>query len=157
MFLSAVRGERHTAGTKGELERLRAGCLSGSQYLHTKGSRHLGQSLCGAVPREFRPSQERGFQPFMLLWPVYPPQRGQSTGRNLNPAFEQRMLRTQGPATCGIRVSAAALPTGADLNPTWRTKLLLLESYLRLKAGEVLWDIVIGITEMLSTLFPGYF
>lgn len=70
----------------------------------------------------------------MLLWPVYPPKRGQSTGRSVNPAFEAGNAAIQGPGRVWDGLLAAALPTSAIVNPKCRTENFCFDRSLRLKS-----------------------
>lgn len=70
----------------------------------------------------------------MLLWPVYPPKRGQSTGRSVNPAFEAGNAAIQGPGRVWDGLLVAALPTSAIVNPKCRTENFCFDRSLRLKS-----------------------
>lgn len=71
--------------------------------------------------------------PFMLLWPVYLPQRGQSTGRDLNPTFEaENAADLQGPGRMWGAVMGGS--SANQCKPQRRNKkFLLLESYFETK------------------------
>lgn len=105
----------------------------GPQDLHTKGSTHLGRG-CALPRRLFCPGNSAPSSPFMLLWPVYPPKRGQSTGRSVNPAFEAGNAAIQGPGPVCDGLLAAALPTSAVVNPKCRTENFYFNRSLRLKS-----------------------
>lgn len=104
--------------------------------MHTKGTRHLGERLCGARAEGILPQPETGLPALLCCSSLFTHHgRVRAQEEILTRRLRPRTLQREGPGHMWDWVTGGNSVTGADANPRSRTKkttsaqLLLLESY----------------------------